>query len=103
MENLQSRLLPRLVLDTVSCLWVAHDHVQEDLKNETRSAIASLRNADLTNSDRAAGVMCAVADHLQMVETNLHALDRPFTAKRVRDVLNRVQHLTRDHRCELAH
>jgi hypothetical protein len=68
MDDLQSRLLPRLVLDTVSCLWVAHDHVQEDLKNETRSAIAWLRNTDLTNSDRAAGVMCAVADHLRWLK-----------------------------------
>jgi len=103
MDHLQSRLIPRLVLDAISCLWVAHDHVHDDLKSETRSAIASLRKADLTNSDRSAGVMWTVADHLRVVEKDLHIRNRPFAARRVREVLDRVQYLTEVRGSALVH
>jgi hypothetical protein len=93
MDSLQSRLLPRLVLDTISCLWLAHDSVHRDLKMKTRQAITSLSNADMTDKERAAFMLLDLANHLRQIESKLTAMDRPFTARRVRGVLTRLQHL----------
>jgi hypothetical protein len=93
MESLQSRILPRLVLDTINCLWLAHDSVHNDLKSRTRQAITSLHNADMTDTDRAAFMLLDLAHHLRQIEAKLEAMDRPFTAKKIRSVLHRVQYL----------
>ena len=95
MESLQTRILPRLVLDAISCLWIAHDHVDHDLKAETRRTILTLRKADVTDPARATSVLHDVSRHLRRIERNLEDLERPFTARKIRAVLDRMQHLTR--------
>jgi hypothetical protein len=93
MHHIQSRILPRLVLDTISSLWLAHDCVDDDLKSATRQAIAVLHNADMTDTDRAAFMLLELAHHLRQIESKLNAMDRRFTASKIRGVLDRVQHL----------
>jgi hypothetical protein len=93
MDTLQSRLLPRLALDTISCLWSVHDDLNPVLKRQARQAITSLQNADMTDTDQAAFMLLDLAHHLRQIESKLNALDRPFTAKKIRGVLDRVQHL----------
>lgn len=94
MHSLQTFTLPRLLLDTISCLWVAHDHVDPDLKRETRHTIMSLRQVDVTDTGTAASMLRDLTPHLMKIESKLHALNRPFTAKKVRGVVNRVKHVT---------
>jgi hypothetical protein len=53
MDHLHARTLPRLMLDTVHRLLVAHDHVDHALRSQTRHTITSLRNAEITDFDRA--------------------------------------------------
>ncbi len=45
MHHIPSRILPRLVLDTISSLWLAHDCVDDDLKVKqgTRSQCSTMR------------------------------------------------------------
>ena len=103
MDSLQSRILPRLVLDTINCLWLAHESVHHDLKSQTRQAITSLQQADVTDADRAAFMLLDLADHLRGIESKLESVDRPFTAKKVRGVLDRVQHLGAYQRSPVVH
>jgi hypothetical protein len=103
MDSLQSRILPRLVLDTINCLWIAHDCVNRDLKSQTRQAIRSLHNADMTDPERAAFMLLDLAHHLRQIECKLNALDRPFAAKRIRGVLDRVQYLIPNERLTSLH
>ena len=93
MDHLQSRILPRLVLDTISSLWLAHDCVDDHLKSRTRRAITVLHNADMTDADRATFILLDLAHHLRQIESKLNAMDRRFTASKIRGVLHRVQHL----------
>ena len=93
MDSLRSRMLPRLVLDTINCLWLAHDCVPHTLKTDARKAITTLQNADVTDTDRAAFMLLELAEHLRQIESKLESMDRPFTAKKVRGVLRQVQHL----------
>ena len=94
MHHLHSRILPRLVLDTISTLWLAHDSVAGDLQRQSREAIACLQHADTSDADRAAFMLLDLADHLRQIASKLEYVDRPLTAKRVRGVLDRVEHLS---------
>jgi hypothetical protein len=93
MDPFQSRLVPRLVLDTISSLWLAHDSLQEQGKDETRQAITALRNADLTDTEAAALFLLDLAHHLREIESRLEAADRPYVARKLRRVLDRVSYL----------
>ena len=93
MHSLQARTLPRLMVDAIHCLWLAHDHLHDDLRGTTQHTIASLRNADTTDPERAGLVLLEATAHLAAVEDNLEAADRPFTAQKIRDVRRRVQYL----------
>jgi hypothetical protein len=94
MDPLQSRILPRLVLDTISSLWVAHDSLHDEWKSQAKKTITALHKADLTDADEAALFLLGLADHLRKIESRLKALDRPFAARKVSHVLSRVAHLT---------
>ena len=94
MDHILTRILPRLVLDTVQCLLVAHDYVDEGLRSETRDAIKCLRKADMTDLEKAASVLRGVAPHLHDVETSLHDAHRSLTARKIGDVRRRVLTLT---------
>jgi hypothetical protein len=63
------------------------------MKDQTRQAITSLHNADVTDADRAAFILLDLAHHLSQIESKLAAMDRPFTAKKIRGVLDRVEYL----------
>ncbi|HEY7384378.1 MAG TPA: hypothetical protein VH743_11975 [Beijerinckiaceae bacterium] len=93
MDQLQSRTLPRLVQDAIHCLWLAHDHVDPDLKSEARRMIMSLRKADAADAATAACVLRELAPHLLRLEQRLDAMERPCTARSVRRVRDRVEHL----------
>ena len=84
------RTLPRLALDAVQCLLVAHDYVDEDLRSETRDAITCLRGTDMTDVAAAASVLRAVTPHLLDVETRLDLANRSHTARKIRDVRRRM-------------
>ena len=90
MDHLHARALPRLMLDTVHCLLVAHDHVDQVLRTETRHTITSLRNADMTDFERATSALRDATSHLRDMEASLKAADHPFAAKKIRDVRERV-------------
>ena len=92
-DHLQSRILPRLVQDTIHCLWLAHDHVDHDLKSATRRMIMSLRKADVSDARTALFMFQELSPHLLRVEGTLEAMERPCTAKSVRRVRDRVEHL----------
>jgi hypothetical protein len=94
MDHLHARILPRLLQDTIHCLWLAHDQVDQGLKSETRRAIMSLRKADVTDTAMAMSILRDLSPHLVRVERTLEDLERPFTAKKVRGVRDRVEHLT---------
>jgi hypothetical protein len=94
MDHLHARTLPRLMLDTVHCLLVAHDHVDQALRTQTRHTITSLWNADMTDFDRATSALRDATSHLRDVEASLNAADHPFAAKRIRDVRERVVFVT---------
>jgi hypothetical protein len=90
MHCLHARTLPHLAVDTIHILSVAQDHLDPDLRQAARLTIMSLRNADTTNSDEAAAMLRGTAHHLRDIETCLEAADRPFTARKVRGVRERV-------------
>jgi hypothetical protein len=94
MDHLHARTLPRLLLDTVHCLLVAHDHVDHGLRSQTRETITSLRNADMTDFDRATSALRDATSHLRNVEASLNATAHPFAAKKIRDVRERVLFVT---------
>ena len=94
MYDLQARVLPHLVLDTIHCLWMAHDQLNWRLKGEARDAIMSLRSADSTDRNRTVASLRFIRRHLVEIEAYLEARDRPFTARKVRRVLDRLEHLT---------
>ena len=92
--DLQARTLPRLITDLIQCLSMAQDQVDDALRNKARVAIMALRDADVTDLERTASIVRDTADHLAAIETNLEAIDRPFTARKVRAVRQRVRYLT---------
>jgi hypothetical protein len=94
MHDLQTRVLPRLMIDTIHCLWLAHDHLESDLRGATRHAITALRNTDMTDTERAGSALLNAATYLAAVEKSLAAADRPYTAKKLRDVRRRVECIT---------
>ncbi|HEX2725823.1 MAG TPA: hypothetical protein VHN20_08400 [Beijerinckiaceae bacterium] len=94
MDRLPLRNLSRLVLDAVQCLLVAHDYVDEELRSETRDAIDCLRNADMADVEAAATVLRHVAPHLHDVEASLNGANRSLTARKIRDVRQRVLDVT---------
>jgi hypothetical protein len=94
MHSLRARTLPRLMVDAIHCLWVAHDHLDDDLRGRTRHTITSLRNADTTDPDRAGSVLLDATAHFKAVEKSLEAAERPYTADKVRRVRERVEHIT---------
>jgi hypothetical protein len=94
MHDLQTRTLPRLMVDTIHCLWLAHDQLHHDLRGATRHTITGLRNTDMTDPEQAGSALRDAAPHLVAVEESLEAANRPHTAKRVRDVRRRVHFLT---------
>jgi hypothetical protein len=93
MDPIQSRILPRLILDIISSLWVARDSLHDEWKSHTKQAITVLHTADITNTDEAALFLLGLAHHLREIQTRLEALDRPVAAKKLRGVLDRVGHL----------
>ena len=103
MNDLQTRTLPRLVMDAVHCLWVAHDHLPGGLRNEARLMIMALRNTDTTDLMQVASTLRDTADHLARVEGELEAMNRPWTAKKVHGVRDRVQHVTKFQNCGQGH
>ena len=94
MDQFQSRILPRLVQDAIHCLWLAHDHVDHDLKGKIRRVIVVLRKADVADVPVAVSMFRELLPHLRRVERMLDAMERPCTAKTVRRVRDRVEHLT---------
>ena len=94
MDHLDTRTLPRVMLDTVHCLLVAHDQVDQALRSQTRHTITSLRNADMTDFDRATSALRDATSHLRDVEASLNAADHPFAAKKIRHVRERVLYVT---------
>jgi hypothetical protein len=82
MDPLQSGILPRLVLDTISSLWVAHDSLHDQRKNQTKEAITAIHRADLTDADEAAFFLLELAHHLRKIDSSLKALDRPFRGQK---------------------
>jgi hypothetical protein len=64
------------------------------MRDQTRQAIRSLHNADVTDADRAAFILLDLAHHLSQIESKLSAMDRTFTAKKIRGVLDRVEYLS---------
>jgi hypothetical protein len=92
-DSLHSRILPMLVLDTINCLWVAHDSVQQNGQRQARQAIAFLQQADVTDANKAGFMLLELAHHLREIESRLESLDRPFVAKKVRGVLDRVHYV----------
>ena len=103
MEHLPARTLPRLMLDTVHCLVVAHDHVDDVLRSETRNTITSLRATDMTNIERATSALRGTASHLRDVEANLKARNRSLTARKIREVRERVLFMTSSYDAEGVH
>jgi hypothetical protein len=94
MHDLQTRTLPRLMVDAIHCLWLAHDQLHDDLRAATRHTIIGLRNTDMTDTDQAGSVLRDTAPHLIAVERSLEVLNRPHAAKRVRKIRRRVHFLT---------
>ncbi len=94
MHDLQARTLPRLIVDAIHCLWLAHDQLANELRGPTRRTITALRNTDITDAERAGSALRSATPHLVAVERSLEALDRPYTAKKVRAVRQRVEHIT---------
>ncbi len=94
MLDLKTRILPRLMVDAIHCLSVAEDQLDGALRHTARRAILSLRKTDTTDTARAASLLRATARDLAAIETCLLAAARPFTARRVRDVRQRVQRFT---------
>jgi hypothetical protein len=93
MDALQSGILPRLVLDTINCLWIAHDSAHHNVQRQTRQAIAFLEKADVTDADRTAFMLLEIEHHLREIESRLETLDRPFIVKKIRGIRHRVCHL----------
>ena len=100
---MQSRTLPRLVQDAIHCLWLAHDHVDPALKSEARVMIMSLRKADAADAATVRCILRELAAHLLRVEERLDAMERPCTARSVRRVRDRVEHLAMPGRAPSAH
>jgi hypothetical protein len=96
MTELQARLLPRLVLDTVNCLQLAYDDIDQEYKTRARHAIVALHRADVTDIEAAISMLRKVAHHLRGIERSLEAAHRPFTARKVSRIRERVEHLTFD-------
>jgi hypothetical protein len=61
-----------------------------------------LRASGDEDHDVKLGAMCTVADHLRLVETNLHAPTGDLWPGDFGEVLDRVRYLTRDQRSELG-
>jgi hypothetical protein len=102
MVPFQARILPRLILDTISSLWVAHDSLHDEWRSQTKQAITALHRADLTDTEEAAFFLLDLAHHLRQIESRLEAVDRPFAARKLRRVLDRVAHLTLSERVPSA-
>ena len=94
MSEFQKRLLPRLVLDTISCLQTVYDDLDHDLRTETRENLASLLQMDVTDIESAIDVLLTVAQQLREVEVRLDAAGRPFAMRKVRSVRHRLEHAT---------
>jgi hypothetical protein len=92
MDSVQSRLITRLVLDTMSCFQLAYPDVDGDRKLALRSTIWSLQRADMTDVEGAITLLRDVAGHLRAVERTLEAKHMLLTANKVRSVRERVEH-----------
>jgi hypothetical protein len=90
MNSLQTRTLPRLMLDTVHCLLVAHDYIDHALQSKTRNTVVSLSNTDMTDIERAASTLRNATLHLWEVEASLKARNRSLTARKIRNVREQV-------------
>ena len=84
-------MLTRLVLDTVACLRAVHADLPNDVKTRAEEAIRSLSATDMTNTDRATSLLCAMCRDLREVEQEFRALNRPFSANKVHRVLERIE------------
>jgi hypothetical protein len=93
-DHLQSRILPRLVQDTIHCLWLAHDHVDHAHKSRIRRVILALRQAEVRDPVVALSTFRDLSPHLLRVARMLEDMDRPCTARTVRRVRDRLEHLT---------
>ena len=93
MHHVQSFALPGLTLDAIKCLTIAHDFVGDELRDQTRLTILSLRTAHTTEAAETIAVLRRTAKHLVEVEENLNQTHRHITAEKVRHVRQRVQHL----------
>jgi hypothetical protein len=93
-QQFQSRLLSRLVRDTVDCLQLAYADIDYQRKVDARNAVMTLNTTDVTDLETAISTLRVVRRHLRVIEMNLNAADRPLTAAKVRDVLQRVEHMT---------
>ena len=84
------RLLPRLMLDTATCVQLAYSDLDDKLKVETRNSIASLLQTDVTDLETAVTILKTVAQQMRQVEEQLGAARRPFAMRKVRSVRQRV-------------
>ena len=94
-HQVQSRLLSRLVRDTVDCLQLAYADIDYQRKVDARNAVMTLNTTDVTDLETAISTLRDIRRHLRVIEMNLNAADRPLTAAKVRDVRQRVEHMTR--------
>jgi hypothetical protein len=87
--------LPRLFLDVVHCVRLVYEDLDIDLKNKARLVIASLRDADTTNPEKAEFILRGTTSDLLAIEAFLASSGRSLTANKVRRIRERMQHLTR--------
>jgi hypothetical protein len=94
-QQFQPRLLSRLVRDTVNCLQLAYADIDYQRKVDARNAVMRLNTTDVTDLETAISALRLIRRHLRVIETSLDAADLPLTAAKVRDVRQRVEHMTR--------
>jgi hypothetical protein len=89
--HLQDRLLPRLVLDTIHCLSIAHEELRADVNDQTHQVIRALRRLDTTDPKTVILTLRDVGGHLRELEDSLRGRDRPYSARKVRGFLDRLE------------
>ena len=93
MREFAKRVLPRLMLDTASCIQMTYDDVEHDRRSSARRAVMLLHTADATDVDRSISMLREMAAHLREIERTLRHEHRPFSAQKVRRVRERVEHM----------
>jgi len=80
--------LPRLVLDTMACLRAAQSELCHESK--ARAAIWLFSGVDVTDTKTTPALLCNMDRSLREIEHELRLRNRPLSAKKVRNVWERV-------------